>query len=99
MARHRPSPAIAHVRARIANRVRFHGPTDPQLPGLRRDLRILELVEHFQKVINDRPPLSDAQRAKLAILLEPAREQIFADYLADAEVGSQFDELERGATG
>ena len=80
-----PSKAIAHQRAKIANRVRFHGPDDPELAELRRKLKILELVEHFERTVDCWPPFTDEQFAKLDILLEPVRERIYQNWLASHE--------------
>lgn len=55
----------------VAGIERWHGPDDPRLPELRRDLRAAELAEHIARLVDAAPPLTAEQRAKLALLLRP----------------------------
>jgi hypothetical protein len=67
---------MSEARIKLAGEIgaiaRHHGSTDPRLSGLRRDLRALSLEEHIQKVVDLAPPLTDDQRARLAVLLRPS---------------------------
>ena len=47
-----------------------HHPGDPRIPVLRAQLATEGLAEHSQRV-TDSAPLSDAQRERLALLLNP----------------------------
>ena len=64
---------MPRTRTRIAGVVgaieRHHGGNDPRLPDLRRELRTLSLEEHIQRVVDEAPPLTPAQRDRLALLL------------------------------
>ncbi|MFI7426091.1 hypothetical protein ACIBPB_03815 [Micromonospora sp. NPDC049836] len=55
--------------ATVAIIERWHGPEDPRLPDLRRDLRAAELEEHIRRLVDTAPPLTHEQRARLAALL------------------------------
>jgi hypothetical protein len=48
---------------------RHHGPNDPRLPTLRRDLRAAELEEHVRRIVDGAPPLTAEQRDTIAALL------------------------------
>ena len=58
-----------HHRARVAALSRDRAPNDPDLQGARRDLRASMLAEHVAKVVAQAPPLSPAQRDRIAVLL------------------------------
>ena len=66
-------PARSPIRRRAASVVgaieRHHGPDDARLPAARRDLRAAALEEHVRAVVDTFPPLTGAQRDKLAALL------------------------------
>ena len=55
-------------RARTATQAR-HRPNDSQTVDLARDLKAELLAEYIQRVVEMAPPLTQAQRDKLAILL------------------------------
>jgi hypothetical protein len=55
--------------ADIAAITRHHGPDDPRLPELRRELRELQLAEHIRAVVDEAPPLTPEQLDRLAGLL------------------------------
>ena len=57
---------------RIAAVERWHGPDDPRLPELRRDLRAAEAEDYIARLVAAAPPLTDKQRAHLAALLRPS---------------------------
>lgn len=63
------NPARRNAASTIAAIRRHGGPDDPRLPELRRDLAADKLEEHIRKVVDAAPPLTDAQRLKLASLL------------------------------
>lgn len=65
----RCSPSRRHVAALAAAVERHRGPDDPQLPGLRRDLRAAALAEHIRKVVDTAPPLTAEQIEGLRGLL------------------------------
>jgi hypothetical protein len=66
-------PAKTPARRRLASAVaateKSGGPQDPRLPALRRDLVAAGLEEHIRDAVTTWPPLSESQRADLAILL------------------------------
>lgn len=62
----------------VASIERWHGPDDPRLPELRRDLRAAELEEHIRRLVDQAPPLTSEQRARLAALLRPTRGEAMA---------------------
>ena len=64
----RSRPQIAAVIGAIE---RHHGPGDPRLPALRAELAMTGLAEHIRAVVDASPPLTDAQRRELAVLLAP----------------------------
>lgn len=70
------SPARRRVSAAVAAVERHHGPDDPRLPELRRNLRAAELEEHVRRLVDAAPPLTAAQRDRLAALLRgPAHQE------------------------
>lgn len=70
----KPDPDIARARARAAGlKYRRDDANDPDLITAQRELRELVLAKHIQKVVDQAPPLTQAQRDRLAELLRPAR--------------------------
>lgn len=65
----RPSPEVAHRRARCAVLSRDLGPDNPKVLLAQRDLRYEMLAEHVARVVALAPPLDNEQRATLALLL------------------------------
>jgi hypothetical protein len=57
--------------SKIAAVARHNGPDDPRLNPLRAELHTEALAEHIRKVVDGWPPLTAAQREKLALLLNP----------------------------
>jgi hypothetical protein len=55
--------------SKLAAIQRHHGPDDPRLHDLRRDLAAIQLEEYIEKIVAQAPPLSPQQRLKLASLL------------------------------
>jgi hypothetical protein len=60
-------PAVRALSCKIAARERHHPGTDTT--DLRRDMRAAQLAEHIRRVVAEAPPLTDQQKAKLAVLL------------------------------
>lgn len=59
-------------RARHAALSRRRSPDDPDVLDARRDLRAARLEDYIRRVVDQAPPLTDAQRARLAELLSPS---------------------------
>jgi len=55
-------------RARLAARTRHH-PNAPETIELARDFKAERLAEYIERVVDMAPPLTPAQRDKLALLL------------------------------
>ena len=62
------------ARSILANAIKEHGQNSPEAVEARRNFNALRTEEYLRKVLSAAPPLSDAQRAKLAELLRPARQ-------------------------
>jgi hypothetical protein len=58
-------------RARHAALSRRRPPDDPDLLAARRDLKAARLEDHIRRLVDEAPPLSESQRARLAALLAP----------------------------
>lgn len=56
-------------RARVASLSRSRTPDDPKLIEARRNLRAERLADHIAKALAGSPPLTDEQRASIAVLL------------------------------
>ena len=56
-------------RARVASLSRSRAADDPHLVGARRDLRAERLADYVAKVVAQAPPLTPAQRDRVAALL------------------------------
>jgi hypothetical protein len=57
---------------------RHRHPDDPALAEARRDLRAAEAAEHadhIRRLVDEFPPLTSEQKAKLAALLAPATQE------------------------
>jgi len=62
-------PTMYAARARLNALQRHRGPDDPATTAARLDLREAKLAEHIQNIVDQAPPLSSEQRARLAVLL------------------------------
>jgi len=76
-ARHKPQPAQIDVpwtkhRARVASLSRFHPDDIEGLDDARRNLREAKLADYIKKTVDAAPPLTAAQRDRLALLLRGA---------------------------
>ena len=65
------TPTRRRLSAAIAAIERHRGPDDPEAAQLRAMLAIEGLAEHIARVVDTAPPLSPAQRDRLASLLSP----------------------------
>jgi hypothetical protein len=62
-------PEIRRLRARVARTARYH-PDQPELADDdRRDLKAAVAEQYVQELVDGWPPLTDAQRGRLAALL------------------------------
>lgn len=62
--------SITHERARVASLSRSRADDDPDLITARINLRAEKLAAHVAKVVSQAPPLSPAQRDRIAALLQ-----------------------------
>lgn len=58
-------------RARVARLSQCRAADDPKLLDAKRDLRAARLEDYIRKVVDAAPPLTDEQRRRLAVLLNP----------------------------
>ena len=63
-----------HERARIAALTRSRSADDPDLVNARRNLKAERLADYITRVVDTMPPLTPAQRDRLALLLRPGGE-------------------------
>lgn len=68
-----PAAQVAHHRARVAALSRDRAPDDHDLLDAKQQLRVAKTAEYIRKLVEEAPPLSDDQRARLAELLAPVR--------------------------
>jgi hypothetical protein len=69
----KPSPAVTRHRNRVAGLHRYGNPDPEKLDEAHRDLRAAKLEDYIAKTLAAAPPLTDAQRSRLAELLKPVR--------------------------
>ncbi len=67
----RPNSAVTHHRARVANAA-LRGDADA-VEAARLDLRSAKAEQYIRRLVDEAPPLSELQRARLAALLLGAR--------------------------
>jgi len=60
-------------RARVASLTRSREPDDPELVAARRNMRAERLADHVRKVVDQAPPLTSEQRARIAAILNGGR--------------------------
>jgi len=60
---------INYERARIASLTRSRQADDPELVAARQNLKALTLEEHVRRAVAEAPPLTAAQRDRIAALL------------------------------
>lgn len=66
-------------RARVASLSRSRAPHDPDLVRARRDLRAARAEDYIRDLVDQAPPLTEEQRAKLAAILMPNRSAVSTD--------------------
>ena len=62
-------PDVAANRARVASLSRSRKATDPDLVQARTDLAASKAVAHVARILEAAPPLTDAQRTRIAGLI------------------------------
>ncbi|MFD4551404.1 hypothetical protein [Streptomyces sp. NPDC058466] len=67
------SPEAKKIQSRIAINTRWH-PDSPQIIEDQREYKALTLEDHIKRVVDSFPPLTEEQRARLAVLLRPGME-------------------------
>ncbi|MCR4488491.1 hypothetical protein NUV33_05245 [Micrococcus luteus] len=67
------STAVLRERGRVASLTRSRPADDPQLIEARRDLAAAKLDAYVKRVLAEAPPLTDAQRDRIAALLRPTK--------------------------
>lgn len=65
--------AWTHERARLSALTRHRSADDPDVADARRDLRAARAEDYIRKLVDEAPPLTAEQRARLATLLAPDR--------------------------
>ncbi len=60
---------MTSARARHNSLRRYRPADDPEVLAARRDLRAARLADYIERVVSEAPPLTDAQRDRLALLL------------------------------
>ena len=66
------STAVLRERGRVASLTRSRPADDPELIEARANLAAEKLAEYVARVVAEAPPLTDAQRDRIAALLRPA---------------------------
>jgi hypothetical protein len=64
-----PSKRVAHLRARRAALSRDRAADDPEFVAAARDLAAEKLAEYVKRIVDEAPPLTEAQRARIAAIL------------------------------
>lgn len=60
-----------HDRARVAALSRSREADDPDLVDARRDLRVSRAEDYIRELVDTAPPLTDEQKRRLSVLLNP----------------------------
>lgn len=66
------STAVLRERGRVASLTRSRSADDPELIEARTNLAAEKLAAYVSAVVAEAPPLTDAQRDRIAALLRPA---------------------------
>lgn len=61
-----------HARARVAALTRHRPEDGPALDAARRELKVASAETYIRELVDSAPPLTDEQRARLAVLLRGA---------------------------
>lgn len=73
---HRTSPLTHATRAKIARAsvlTRYHDADDAVVLDARRDAAAARMEDYVARVVAEAPPLTDAQRDRIAALLRPTK--------------------------
>lgn len=62
-------PDVARHRARVASLSRSRGAKDPELVEARKSLAAAVAAAHVARILESAPPLTDAQRTRIAGLI------------------------------
>jgi len=65
---------LTRKRAALAALTRHRGPDDPLVIAASQDLKAAGLEEHIQRLVTGWPPLTAAQRTRLAVLLRSGQD-------------------------
>jgi hypothetical protein len=63
--------SVASRKARLAGLVAHRDPADPDIEAARAELAEAKLEQRIREVVDGWPPLTPAQRERLALLLHP----------------------------
>lgn len=66
------SAAVLRERGRVASLTRSRPADDPELIQARANLAAEKLADYVARVVAEAPPLTDAQRDRIASLLRPS---------------------------
>ena len=72
----RTSPLTPDTRAKIARAsvlTRYHDPSDDVVMNARRDAAAARVEDYVTRIVSEAPPLTDAQRDRIAALLRPTK--------------------------
>lgn len=64
-----PTSGTLSARGRVASLSRSRTADDPEFIAAKRDLAAVKIQQYIERVVADAPPLTDAQRSRLAALL------------------------------
>lgn len=67
-----PPPSLAAQRAKIARTERIHGAAHADTVEARRDYAAAKLEAYVEKIVASAPPLTEAQRRRIAAVLDSA---------------------------
>lgn len=62
--------AVQSLRGRVARLSRDHAPDSPEITSTRAELAAAKLEQYIERVVAEAPPLTPAQRDRLALLLQ-----------------------------
>lgn len=69
------SSGTLSARGRVASLSRSRNADDPEFIDAKRDLASEKIAQYIERVVADAPPLTDAQRSRLAALLTTGAER------------------------
>ncbi len=65
-----PAASVTHYRAKVGALSRSRTPDDPEFVDAKRNLRAANLEQHIERVLAEAPPLTPAQRDRIATLVK-----------------------------